>query len=320
MPVLARRSERGVRAWLEFVSSAGPDAEREREAEGVRGQTHPLDRVRSGLFATCANPACKSGWLQIWRSRSAPVFEGGWCCSTACTTAQIESALRREMEMLGYTEQVHRHRIPLGLTMLEQGWITRSQLRAALEAQKAAGSGRLGQWLVRLHGINEQLVTRALCLQWSCPVLGLELHDTEAMTGLLPRLFVDAFGALPLRVAAGKILYLGFEDRLDAVLALAVERMTGLHVENGLVQESLFHLAHARMLRAKFPPVELIEASSESVLAQVLARRVEQARPVETRLVRMHDCLWLRMWTRPQNGPIPESAYVRDLICSLRAN
>ena len=54
----------------------------------------------------------------------------------------------------------------------------------------------------------------------------------------MPRLFVDAFGALPLRVAAGKILYLGFEDRLDPVLALAVERMTGLRVESGLVQES----------------------------------------------------------------------------------
>ena len=57
---------------------------------------------------------------------------------------------------------------------------------------------------------------------------------------LLPRLFVDAFGALPLRVAAGKLLYLGFEDRLDPVLALAVERMSGLRVESGLVQESLF--------------------------------------------------------------------------------
>ncbi len=36
--------------------------------------------------------------------------------------------------------------------MLEQGWITQRQLRAALEAQKAAGSGRLGHWLVRQQG------------------------------------------------------------------------------------------------------------------------------------------------------------------------
>jgi hypothetical protein len=76
----------------------------------------------------------------------------------------------------------------------------------------------------------------------------------------VPRLFVDAFGALPLRVAAGRLLYLGFEDRLDPVVALAVERMSGLRVESGLVQESLFGPAHARMLSAKFPAVELIEA------------------------------------------------------------
>ncbi len=58
---------------------------------------------------------------------------------------------------------------------------------------------------------------------------------------------------LPLRVAAGRILYLGFEDRLDPALALAVERMTGLRVESGLVRESLFRPAHARMLEARFP-------------------------------------------------------------------
>ena len=95
--------------------------------------------------------------------------------------------------------------------MLEQGWITSGQLRGALDAQKAAGAGRLGNWLVRQQGVSELLVTRALGLQWSCPVMPLEYHDAEALTVLLPRLFVDAFGALPLRVAADKLLYLGFE-------------------------------------------------------------------------------------------------------------
>ena len=61
--------------------------------------------------------------------------------------------------------------------MLEQGWITAGQLRQALEAQRAAGAGRLGHWLVRQQGVSEQLVTRALGLQWSCPVLPLEFHE-----------------------------------------------------------------------------------------------------------------------------------------------
>ncbi len=116
------------------------------------------------------------------------------------------------------------------------------------------------------------------------------------------------------------ILYLGFEDRPDPVLALAVERMTGLHVECGIVEESAFRPAHARMLEAKFPAVELIEAATESVLAATFTRALERAAPVEARLVRVHDCLWLRMGLAPQNGPVPESRAALDLIGSIAAN
>jgi hypothetical protein len=228
----------------------------------------------------------------------------------------VAAAVGRELESRSSSQESHRHRIPLGLVMLEQGWITSGQLRQALGAQKASG-GRLGHWLVRQQGVGEQLVTRALGLQWSCPVLPMELHDAEALTALVPRLFVDAFGALPLRVAAGKLLYLAFEDRLDPVLALAVERMTGLRVESGLVPGSLFGAAHTRMLNSKFPSVELLEASSEPALVQALAKAIEKARPAASQLVRIHDCLWLRMWQRAQSGPLPDADSVRDLICSI---
>jgi hypothetical protein len=277
--------------------------------------------ARTRLFETCANPDCGSGWLHLWRSRSAPVFEGGWSCSRACTAARVQAAVGRELEGRGRAQESHRHRVPLGLVMLEQGWISSAQLRQALGAQKVAGEGRLGHWLIRQQGVSEQLVTRALGLQWSCPVLALEFLDAEALTALVPRLFVDAFGALPLRVAAGKLLYMGFEDRLDPVLALAVERMTGLRVESGLVEGSGFRPAHARLLSAKFPPVELIEASSEPAAIHALARSVERARPAESRLVRVHDCLWLRMWRRaPGRSLLPQTAQVQDLICSLGAH
>ena len=109
-------------------------------------------------------------------------------------------------------------------------------------------------------------------------------------------------------------MYLGFEERPDPVLALAVERMSGLRVESGLVAGSHFRPAHSRMLAAQFPPVELVETASERALVRALTRAVERARPVEARLVRVHDCLWLRMWTGPQTGPLPERGSVRDLI------
>jgi hypothetical protein len=328
MPFLSRSQQPRGRDQGPGVSKAFPSfqaAPRDatlygRYAAEDAGQQSGLNaKPRGVLFATCANPGCGSGWLHLWRSRQAPVFEGGWNCSAACTAARVASAVRRELDGRGAAAESHRHRIPLGLVMLEQGWITSGQLRQALDAQRAAQTGRLGHWLARQPGVSEQLVTRALGLQWSCPVLPLEFHDAEALTALVPRLFVDAFGALPLRVVAGRLLYLGFEDQLDPIVALAIERMSGLRVESGLVQESDFGPVHARMLGAKYPAVELIEVVSEQALTHALVKSIERERPVESRLVRVHDCLWLRMWRRTQDGPLPERGVIQDLICSIGA-
>jgi hypothetical protein len=91
----------------------------------------------------------------------------------------------------------------------------------------------------------------------------------------------------------------------------------GLRVESGLVRESEFGPAHTRMLNAAFPAVELMEAASEPAIVRAMTRAVERARPVASRLVRVRDCLWLRMWHRPQTGAAPGAGAVQDLICSI---
>jgi len=312
MPLLSRIPAALVRTARTLMPGSSPDiydgALEPAHWEGLPASSRP------GIFETCSNPDCDASWLKIWRSRRTPVFESGWACSPECTRACVEIALRREMDGRGASPDAHRHRIPLGLSMLEQGWITARQLREALESQREAGGGRLGQWLVCNRAVNEEQVTRALGLQWSCPVLGVDFHDAEGMTALLPRFFADAFGALPLRVAAAKILYMGFESRPDPVLALAIERMTGLRVETGLVPGSHFRAAHTRLLSASFPRVELIETASESALVHAIVRAIERAQPVESRLVRVHECLWLRMWLRQQRTPVPEPEAVEDLV------
>lgn len=273
--------------------------------------------AKASLLENCANPNCASGWLHLWRSRSGPVFENGWNCSSACTAERLQQAIAREGDGRGANQARHRHRVPLGLLMMEKGWITAEQLKEALRGQRESGTGRIGEWLIGQKAVSEQQVTRALGLQWNCPVLSPDFHDAEAMTPLLPRLFVDAFGALPLRIAAGKLAYLGFEDRLDPVLAFAIERMTGLKVECGVVQSSAFRPAHNRMLKAKFPSVELVEAASEPALVRTLVRTIERAKPVDSRLVRVHDCLWLRMWCKPQGTGLPELDSVQDVVCTI---
>ncbi len=306
MPVLNWRSNA-------FASATPPDSDR---MPGGRAPASVL-LARGGLLETCSNAACNSGWLHLWRRRTAPLVEGGWTCSAACTLERVKLSVARELDGCAVALEKHRHRVPLGLLMLEQGWITAEQLRGAVRSQRTHGTGRLGDWLIANEGVPERLVTRALGLQWGCPVLSLESHDPEGLAPLLPRFFLDAFGVLPLRVAAGKLIYLGFEDRLDPVLTLALERISGLRVESGLVEGSRFQTAHVRMLQSSFPAVELLEAASEAALVQSLARRIEQIRPIDSRLVRVHECLWLRMWIRPQAGPLPEPSSIRDVICTF---
>jgi hypothetical protein len=160
-------------------------------------------------------------------------------------------------------------------------------------------------------------VARALGLQWSCPVLSIDNYDCSSLTVVTPRLFVDGFGVLPLRLAAGQVLYLGFEENLDPSLALAVERMNAVRVESGIVRQSLFRPVHEKMLDYRFPSVELVEAISLDAAAFALAKAVEQRKPVASRLVRVRDCLWLRLWSRAQIGPLPEVDAVHDVLCAI---
>jgi len=276
-------------------------------------------RGRRTFFESCSNPWCRSGWMQLLRGRTSPVFEGGWSCSPSCTGARMAAAVRRALEGRSWERDRHRHRIPLGLVMLEQGWISPEALRAALNAQREAGSGPLGWWLVRQQAVSEQTVARALGLQWSCPVLAADPVESAGLASVVPRLFVDAFGALPLRLAAGRLLYLGFEERPDPVLALAVGEMSGLEVESGIVPASQFRPAQARMLEAAYPEVKLIEAATPEAAARALAQAVERVQPEASRLVRVHECLWLRLWRRLPAPPLPAASEVEDVICSFGA-
>ncbi len=91
----------------------------------------------------CGNEECASGWTMPWRNRRRPIFEGQWGCSGRCVLAMMQLAVERELGDGSERTVVapHRHRVPLGLLMLAQGWITHPQLRRALDAQRESGTG-----------------------------------------------------------------------------------------------------------------------------------------------------------------------------------
>jgi hypothetical protein len=246
----------------------------------------------------CGNVECSSGWTMPWRNRRRPIFEGQWGCSGRCVLAMVQAVVRRELGDGGaaISAAPHRHRVPLGLLMLAQGWITHPQLQKALAAQRESGTGRIGDWLISECGLEAEQIVRALSMQWGCPVLTTEGFSPEAMALVMPRVFVESYGLLPLRVAGSRILYLGFADRLDASAAFATEQLTELKVESGVVEGTQFEAARNRLLACDGVEMKLETVEDKSAMSARMTAILEQKQPIASRLVRVHQYYWLRLW------------------------
>jgi hypothetical protein len=292
-------------------------------SSGLRLQTGatPQPKLLPRLpFSHCANPRCATGWMHLWRSRRSPVFEGGWSCSPGCMAELVRAAVRREIA-LG-SGAPYRHRIPLGLLLVDQGHITREQLRDALRHQERAAETdpdrlRLGEWLVGSGILSETVLTRALSAQWSCPLFSPGAYRAADVASALPRLLVEALGALPLRVLGGGTLCLAFSRRIDRTLAYAAERMLGLRVAAGIVRGSEFLAAQAELLAVPAPRARYLETSGTAALAHLLTAIVEQEKPLDARLARVHSFWWLRLWRHTPGGSgLPNCADVEDVLCT----
>ena len=123
----------------------------------------------------------------VWRRlRSKPrgvVIHGLRYCQDECMERALLDALRRIRSAAKRT--LAPHRVPLGLLLLSRQQLTVEQLRAALQAQRTAGRGRIGEWLQTFGFASEQQVTAALARQWSCPVL--RVHSYSPSSGIAAR-------------------------------------------------------------------------------------------------------------------------------------
>src|SRR5882762_4306351 len=146
----------------------------------------------------CGNQECRTGWLQLFRNRSFPRFEGKWACSAACMERMIADAVRSQIESWEPAPAERALRMPLGLILLSRGWISQRELQEALAAQRCAQNGRIGEWLHRLHGISEETITKALGIQWSCTVMPSGMPGLEFARWLIPAFLRNRYGLAPL--------------------------------------------------------------------------------------------------------------------------
>jgi len=210
----------------------------------------------------------------------------------------VANSVRREMGdgFDGLREEPHRHRVPLGLVLLAQGWITQPQLQSALAAQRASGGGRIGEWLTKHCGLPEERIARGLGVQWNCPVLSLNGFSARQMALVMPKRFVAEFGLIPIRTAGSTILYVAFQDSLKPTATLGLEQMCGLKVESGLLAETQLESARARVLAAESVPVRMRLVPDGDEMTSAIVKLLEQKQPVKSRLVRMEQYFWLRLW------------------------
>lgn len=247
----------------------------------------------------CGNPECRERW-SFSRKIRRPIFEQQWGCSTRCLERIVCGALRRErsdgLPSTLQQEEVHQHRIPLGLAMFSRGMITQEQLRRALEAQRSAGQGRIGEWLLQECNVPQSQIVRGLAMQWNCPVLPVEGFSPERMALTVPRVLVEEMAMLPLRIAASHILYMAFRHRLDAAAVLAIGQMNELRAESGFLEDLQFERMQNRLLECRFVPVKEESFIDLDMLARRIVATLEKNQAVGSRLVRLHHRYWLRSW------------------------
>jgi len=197
------------------------------------------------------------------------------------------------------------HRVPLGLVLLQRGLVDEATLKKALQAQREAGRGRVGEWLRQLGGVTEPQITAALGTQWACPVFPLQnaRHFLQA-ANMVPLALLESFRMIPAHYLPGsRLLYVAFADRIDPSALYAIEQMHDCHTHPSLADESAFEATleeiriHPRPHETCFDslrdPREMSRAARNHALS--LGAR-------EARLVACGEFLWMRMVGPRQEG------------------
>ena len=244
---------------------------------------------------TCPNR--KRLWPGFSGEASGILFQGSRLCGPECFERAVTEAITRLWPQRA-DRKTKNHRVPLGLLMLSQGVISDRKLKAALQAQRESGSGRLGEWLRRLGGLSEQQVTAALGVQWSCPVFPLHSSRTYLDCGrLVPLPILEASAMVPVHyLAPSGLLYLAFGGGIDHTALYAVERMLECRTQPCLADQSSVERALDE-LRLQPRPTEIVFDSLRDPREMARASRnyAVSLEAHEARLVACAEYFWMRV-------------------------
>jgi len=252
------------------------------------------------LAPRCALPDCvhrRSVWRRLRGAGPGIVMQGVRYCLDDCLERALVTAFPRPHP--GPKRAAASHRVPLGLLLLSRQQLNADQLRAALTAQRAAGYGRIGEWLQTLGFVSEQEITAALACQWACPVLradSMPLDGIDRIPQIPVALLESAFMVPVAYVEATATLYVAFGEGIDYGVLYALQQM--------LLCRSEFCLAAPSLLRRCLQTLPEQREESE-VLFDSVADVAEFARIVRSYSarvaaseIRMASCgryVWVRL-------------------------
>ncbi|MFZ0311074.1 MAG: hypothetical protein WAL85_00085 [Candidatus Korobacteraceae bacterium] len=248
---------------------------------------------------TCASPFCPRPptlWQRWWARHQGIRLHEAWYCSLLC----FQQGLFRRMEQaaLASPHSLPRsNRMPLGLILLSQGEITGQQLRLALSRQRAAGSGKLGEWLISIGAVGEAEVTSALAAQQGCPLFPLEEPQAVPPRMYWPELLVERYRAVPAFYnRAQSSLYVGFLERVDHAFLLALERMLGCRTQPCILPLSAYNRQlELGALSVESETIVIHQRQSGVEMTRTIGNYAEQVHAERCTVVACDDCLWTRL-------------------------
>lgn len=227
----------------------------------------------------------------------------------------MERALVSSLQRLRSTatRTLPTHRVPLGLLLLSRQQLSAEQLRSALESQRNAGRGKIGEWLQTLGFISEQQVTAALARQWSCPVLRASFVSPGASRApQIPITLLESFAMIPVDyVESTSTLHIAFGEGIDHSVLYAIEQMLGCHTRSCMALPSFVRQNLEPLLeRRGEDEVVFDRVADDAEFSRIVRSYCLRLSVSEIRLVACGPHFWVRL-LRPSRPPLdlllPES-------------
>jgi hypothetical protein len=244
----------------------------------------------------CDSVRLRSRWQRMHRRASGVRLHGRRYCGTDC----LRQAL---FEIIGQTRPAPRraaitsHRVPLGLLLVSRQQLSAEQLRSALEAQRNAGGGRIGEWLQQLGFATELDITAALARQWGCPLLrGCAADLLADHCPAIPLPLLESFQMLPVEFGeSNRRLLVAFSGGVDHTALYAIERMLGYHTEPCLVTASRLRQGLQTLAGIRVSDDVVFDGVEDSECAHIIGSYAAKLAARDIRLARCGKHFWVRL-------------------------